>query len=496
MRLLLVYPEIECSVTNTNTYSVPLGLGSIATYCKEKLGGSLDIKILDGSLISHKEQLKETNKFKPDITAISSTIASQRNGYSIAKLAKELGALVLFGGVNSTALWRNILSNRDFVDGVILYEGEIPLYLILKNFKKYKEKGSRIFRDIPNIAYRDNKGNIKSPDKIYVHSLKDLPDIDYSLFDLDRYFKRTKERGFGKAITYYAGKGCSKRSIMELEQSYSFEDYNALACSMKTCTFCGRNEVGLRNFDEKREAKIVKELNKKYGVTGFFNVQDIVNLKNKSPIKLENCWFRLFLGLENVTAENIKILKQRYGSHLIFQVGIESASPAMRKNYDKPITDPEDIFKKVELMKKEGIQLHASFILGGRGETLESMKETSEVAKKLVDYNNTTWILISPQLILPGSPDYNALLQMPNMDQKYRHEDLIDIVEINEDFLKYFAPSITRERILDSIKDTFNDIRKKRDDVVLDVKGVVEDEEEYIEPGRPYSEQIKLNGGK
>jgi hypothetical protein len=98
MKLLLAYPEIECSVTRTSTYSVPLGLGSIGTYCKQKLGDSLDVKILDGSMMSHEEQSQETVQYKPDVIGINSTIGSQANAYEIAKLAKDNGSLVLFGG--------------------------------------------------------------------------------------------------------------------------------------------------------------------------------------------------------------------------------------------------------------------------------------------------------------------------------------------------------------------------------------------------------------
>ncbi len=75
------------------------------------------------------------------------------------------------------------------------------------------------------------------------------------------------------------------------------------------------------------------------------------------------------------------------------------------------------------------------------------------------------------------------------MHKKYAAQDLIDIVEINQDFLKHFTPDLTRQEIVEEIKRTFNDLRKKdRKDLVLDVKGVVNKEEEYINPTRPYVE--------
>ena len=158
----------------------------------------------------------------------------------------------------------------------------------------------------------------------------------------------------------------------------------------------------------------------------------------------------------------------------------------MRAVYGKKETNLDDLVSKVELMRDEGIQLHASFILGGRGETKEFMRRTTETARQLAEYDNVTWILISPQLILPGSPDYRALLQIPQMNRKYANEDLIDIVGINQDFLRLFAPDLTREEIIEEIKSTFDDIREKGRKPTLDVKGVVEKEEKYIQPSRPY----------
>ncbi len=160
----------------------------------------------------------------------------------------------------------------------------------------------------------------------------------------------------------------------------------------------------------------------------------------------------------------------------------------MRQVYGKKSTDAEDLAAKVQLMREEGIQLHASFILGGIGETKEMMHQTTETARMLAEYDNVTWILISPQLILPGSPDYKALLTRPRMHLKYATQDLIDIVEINQDFLRQFTPDLTRPEIIEEIKRTFDDLkRKKRTDLILDVKGVVEEEERKINPDRTYS---------
>ncbi|MBM3233797.1 hypothetical protein FJZ19_01755 [Candidatus Pacearchaeota archaeon] len=494
-KLLLVYPEVECSVTSAHTYSLPLGLGAIATYCKEKFGDSLDIKILDGSLLNHEEQLRETKRFCPNITGVNPTIASQRKAYEIARLAKDLGSFVVFGGVHSSAtwdngkegMWINMLTNRDFIDGVVLHEGEIPMFVIINRLRERGVLEDTCFEGIPNFAFKDNGGKIHKPSLIHVPHLNNLPDIDYSLFDLKRFFEQTESRGFGKAVTYYAGKGCAKRGGRDLKRFYTFDEYNALVASMDICTFCGRNELGFRNMEEDREAKVLRELHDRYGARGFFNVQDTINLGHTFPLGLNDSWFRLFIGTESITPENIARLKQRYGPNLIFQAGVESATPEMRNVFGKTEIDAGSLTQRVELMRDEGVQLHASFILGGRGETKDSMRRTTESARRLAEYNNVTWILISPQLILPGSPDYKAFLQMPKMYRRYAKEDLIDIPRINQDFLGQFSPSLRRGDVLEEIRQTFEDIGTERKDVILDVKGVVGDEESYIKPNRPYA---------
>jgi radical SAM superfamily enzyme YgiQ (UPF0313 family) len=478
MKLLLVYPEIESSNTNTSTYSLPLGLGSIATYCKRELEDSLEVRILDGSMVSHKEHMEEVRRFAPDVTGINSTIASQNNAYEIGRLAKKTGSKVIFGGVHSTNLWENMLRNRDFIDGVILYDGEIPMAHVLKG---------NDFESIPNLAFKDSDGNVKEPATILIPRLDDLTDIDYSLFEMKRFLEQTQRRGFGKAVTYYSGKGCAKRGGLQLKQVYSYEEYKNMVNSMANCSFCGRNELGFRTFDEEREAKVLKRLNEEYGITGFFNVQDTVNLRNATPVDLDSsCWFRLFIGIEDIIPSNIAKLKQRYGSNLILQAGIEAANPEMRKAYGKKVTDLRDVISKVELMGGEGIQLHASFILGGRGETKKSMHQTTEAARKLAEYDNVTWILISPQLILPGSPDYRRLLDIQEMHKRYAGQDLINIVEINKDFLAHFTPTLAREEIVEEIRNAFEDIKRTNSRITLDVKGVVNEEEKQIHPQRSY----------
>jgi radical SAM superfamily enzyme YgiQ (UPF0313 family) len=485
MRLLLVYPEIQSSVTNTATYSLPLGLGSLATYCRRIFGEGLSIKILDGSMMSHQDQKVELERFQADVVGFSPTLASQGNAYELAELAHDLGAVVLFGGVNSTNLWRQMLTNRNFIQAVVLFEGEEAMAEILSRWQNGK-RHDELFSDIANVAYRRQDNEVIGPARIRVIPLAELPDIDYSLFDLAPFFVQTVSRGFGRAISYYAGKGCAKRSLAALLPVYDAAEYRAKVQSMRTCSFCGRNELGYRCLPPDHERRLLHQLYDEFGVRGFFNVQDTVNLNCEELIGLDDAWFRLFIGAESITPENIRRLEARYGPKLILQAGVEAATPEMRRSLGKSPLNEKDLFDKVELMERKRIQLHASFILGGRNEITASMSATTKMARRLADHSNVTWILISPQLILPGSPDYRQLLEQPGMLDKWGKADLIDLPEIHRDFLHFFAPGLTRNGILEEIQSTFSDIKQTSSRAVLDVKGVMPPEEEFIQPRRGY----------
>lgn len=490
MKLLLVYPEIQSSVTNTATYSLPLGLGAVATFCRHTFGDTLDVKILDGSMMTHAEQIVEQEQFQPHIAGFSPTIASMANAYALAQRAHEAGALVLFGGVNSTNLWRQMLTNRKFIDAVVLFEGEEAMVEIVRRQMSHAS-GNDLFSGIPNLAFRDVNGKVVGPEKIRVFSLDELPDIDYTLFDLTRYFRQTESRGFGRAVSYYAGKGCAKRSTAKLQSLYKIGEYTRCVQAMNTCSFCGRNELGFRTLPANRETALLHQLHDIHGVRGFFNVQDTVSLHCEEPVGLEDSWFRLFIGVESITSCNVTRLQHRYGSKLIFQAGVESASPSVRRSMGKTVITEDELISKVEMLEKQNIQLHASFIFGGRTETVESMHATARLAQRLADFPNVTWILISPQIVLPGSPDYHRLLKMPGMQTKWRNVDIIDIADISRDFIKHFAPELTRERVLEEIRTVFADICAKTTErrLVLDIKGVLADEEEAVNPRRYYCDR-------
>ena len=483
--MLLVQPEAELSVTTTDTYSPPIGLASIATFCKNQ-HPDLEIKIIGSYNMTHQEQINYLEKFKPDILGLSPTISSQKNAYEIAETTKEkFNSINILGGVNSTQLWGPILNNRKFIDAIILYDGHFATSELINRLEK-----NQIFENIPNVTYRKDK-EIVPPKQIFIPSLEQIPDINYSLLDMDTFSELTEQRGFGKAISYAPGRGCSKRGGKLEKNLMKWEDFQEILKTMHACSFCGRNEIGFDTIPYIREIKTINRLNKNYGITGYFNIQDTVSLlPAKAPKNWEEFWFRLFITSELASKQkNIDLLKNKYSENLVFQIGIESANEDMLRKFGKFGHNTEYFLKMNELLNKNNIQLHATFVLGGPGETKKSLKETSQLIKELSKMENVTWIGASPEILLPGSPDYvNYLLLNPNLKAKYKKEDLINVKQAHKDMLKYVSPEIIREDVIGSIKEAFTNAKKNNPNIILDGKGLTPEEEKQAECYRPYLE--------
>ncbi|MFZ1978082.1 MAG: radical SAM protein, partial [Bacteroidota bacterium] len=81
-------------------------------------------------------------------------------------------------------------------------------------------------------------------------------------------------------------------------------------------------------------------------------------------------------------------------------VGFESGSNEILKLMKKGVSVEQ--FKAAANAKKVGLLIHACFMMGNRGETLQTMQETLQLAKKM----NTDTAQFFPLMIYPGTEAY------------------------------------------------------------------------------------------
>ncbi len=117
---------------------------------------------------------------------------------------------------------------------------------------------------------------------------------------------------------------------------------------------------------------------------------------------------------------------KKAGCRLVI-VGFESGSNEILKLMKKGVKVEQ--FKAAENAKKAGLLIHACYMMGNRGETLETMNETLELAKKL----NTDTAQFFPLMIYPGTEAFEwakqeGLITVDTWDQWLTPEGLHNTV--------------------------------------------------------------------
>jgi radical SAM superfamily enzyme YgiQ (UPF0313 family) len=119
-------------------------------------------------------------------------------------------------------------------------------------------------------------------------------------------------------------------------------------------------------------------------------------------------------------------------------IGYESNSNrqlrAMRKGTSASLN-----LRATELFAKYGITIFAGYVLGSRGETIESLEETYSFAKRICDIADVKMSGGSPLAVLPGSKDWYDLIEL---EPKYKEMDLIDFEQVELDWLKHFCKEL------------------------------------------------------
>ena len=164
----------------------PLNLLSLATFIRGKVEG-LEIKVVDGDLIGMDAIKKIIADSSSEIVGIAAySCECYINALEIAKIAKESGAKVIFGGEQASVRAKQIIANQLNVDYVVCGQGEIPLLDILKDVPLHNIQG---------LVYREgNDIKLNPPGKILLLEKGELPIPDRNFVDLEGYrikFKKT-----------------------------------------------------------------------------------------------------------------------------------------------------------------------------------------------------------------------------------------------------------------------------------------------------------------
>ncbi len=295
-------------------------------------------------------------KEKPKIIGFSMFDFSQfYSSLLLTKLIRECldyKPQIVFGGILMSFMESKICRTPklfEYIDAVLLYEGEISLY----NYVKYTQ-GQEKIENVCNLLYTKNGKIYKT--NIGKFDLNSISMPDYNGINMDHYFSPEK------IISVISSKGCH----------------------WAKCTFCTQHLIsGKGVYVEKDIDKLINEITelKKTYKTSFFWFNDTSIKADRLRLIAEklieahcNIVWRCETRLDSKLSDEIIEKLSKAGCRKI-GFGMESGSQKILKNIRKGITlqEAERIIKKCY---ECGIAVQLYFIVGFPGEKIEDIKET------------------------------------------------------------------------------------------------------------------------
>ncbi len=353
MKILLVNPPTTDLYSEVGADMPPLGLAYIAAVLK-KHNYIVEIKDknVDGVPIDYGDYT---------IVGISSLTPTYPEAVKIAEEAKRSGAITIMGGYHPTFLDEDVLKTG-CVDFVIRGEGE---YTFLSLVEHLKNKLS--VNDINGISYISNDKVIRTPNAMPPRPLDNLPFPARELLKLDRYHTHLNEMPMA---TIVSSRGCP---------------FNCFFCS--SSLFAGRK---WRARSPKNIVDEIEMLKYDYGYQAIDFVDDNFTLNAERTIAISEELIRRnikmpwwALSRADLLARNEDMVKMmaKSGAYMIF-LGMESPDDTILKFYHKK-EGKEMFIKAVSLLRKYGIKIWASFMLGAVRETKTMVEKTIAFAKAL-----------------------------------------------------------------------------------------------------------------
>ncbi|MCK4407570.1 MAG: radical SAM protein [Bacteroidales bacterium] len=357
----------------------PIGLSYISSYLKSRLPG-YDIRIFDLVLNNIDELIEYLKDFNPGFIGVSLRNIDDVNIYNkesfinnykniIEKIKKNTKSKIIIGG-SGFSIFPETLFEYLKPDFGIFGEGEESFYKLICSFDNNSD-----FRNIEGLVYVENNNIVLNKRTNYFKN----PDFCFEENLIDYYWK------YSGMLNIQSKRGCP---------------YNCVYC---TYPLIEGSKVRLLNTDKIIEA--LSDIYFKKGIDYIFFTDSVFNLNNdfnfelaekiiKNKIKIK--WGAYF-SLHNLDEKLLILLKKAGLTHIEF--GTESLCNTTLKSYRKPFT-VSDIIEKSELCNKLSIDFAHFLILGGYGETEDTLNETFENSKKI---NRTVFFPFTGMRIYPGT---------------------------------------------------------------------------------------------
>lgn len=370
--------------------------------------------------------------FEPDLAVVESSTPSIASDLAYCRHLKEhCGALTtVLVGTHASALCEEILSSTPEVDFIAVGEYEYTLVELAEKMRNGTDT-----REVSGIAFRDGDRVVRNPLRPYLADLDRLPFLSRVYrdhLDIRKYYFSLADHPMLMLIT---GRGCPNR-----------------------CFFCVYPQtLHGRTYRWRSPQNVVDEL--AYIREQFPEVRELVfeddTFTANQPRVKEICAqirqrkleFNWFANIRVDTSfQTLKAMREAGLRHCA--VGFESGSQPILDTMGKGITLAQSLqFKKA--CDALGILVHGCFMVGFPNETLETMRQTFEFARRLACDS----VQFYPLFLYPGTEAYRwaseeGLLRAVDFSQWLtpdgRHNCVFDPAGLSAEGMMHFCEEAYR----------------------------------------------------
>ena len=426
LKILIINPPVRLNDLPRN---IPHGLAIIANVIRREAGIEPVFLDLNAQRRGREETEKAIKEIDFDVVLIGGIASVYRSLVELSELVKKVNpdSKIIAGGYVAMPIPELLLDNSR-VDIICMGEGEITLIELLERFQ---EKGLKAdISDIKGICYKEG-GHGKlcfTPARPFMSDLdRQSAAPAYDLLPMDVYLANPIA-GMGRDIDMVTIRGCPFR-----------------------CSFCyqpwGHKP---RRHSADFIIDTIKHLKENYKVD-FISFQDDEFMVDKKRLK-EFCDKRnkylpdllwSCTGRANIIARDEGIVKfMKDSGCVLISCGFESGSQRMLDSMHKA-QDIKDMEKVIKVLRKYGLSVPVSFIIGMPGEDEESCQETVDLCLR----NNITLDSLMFATPYPGSEIFNFAVKTKRIKKDSLHEFMMQIGDAR-DFLVNLTDTFSDDELM------------------------------------------------
>ena len=376
MRVLLLNPSTMGVFRSVRVVFPPLGLLYLASSLRNR---RYDVTVVDRS-VDHRPI--DYSSF--DVVGIHSDTTRYRRALDLARKAKSGGAKVVMGGPHPCFVAEDVLRSG-LVDAIVRGEGEETFPQLLDAWNNGVDLAS-----IPGIIFRTTHGIVDTGDPIRI---ADVDAIDFPARDLvDLSLYAQTQLAYRRLTSVHTSRGCPHQ-----------------------CRFCSSSRVDGVKWRARSSENVLAEIehlvrNLGFGALAFVDDNFAGSSKRVHEIcdgilqrGLDVKWW-CFCRVDTIVRhpDMIRHMAQA-GAYSVF-TGVEAASSEVLNYIHKGI-GPDLAREAVEILRSNGIEIWASYILGSPEEDRNDILSTIRLACEL-DTEIAQFTLLTPY---PGTELFEDL---------------------------------------------------------------------------------------